>query len=281
VRDWALISHNAQVYNRPSAEVYQDAIALRELVKLELAKLVEKNIMSAEEAQYPDLGEIPDVEDSPPPDPDEEDAEEDEDDEEEDEEDKDTDEERPKRGRVGRKLGRPTLKGESSKVDDSKDDPESRKVRGRPPKVLTPMEARINTLLKGLRKFKHQTGELKILPFEKLPDKSQMPEYYQEIKDPIAMDLIKRKAKRKKYQSVDSALRDIDLMFDNAKAYNLDNSQVYKDAVDLQQEAHLLADQEKQKPDSDFVDEDGRLPLLEMVKSGRLATGSTYKTLTT
>lgn len=43
-----------------------------------------------------------------------------------------------------------------------------------------------------------------------------------------------RKQKRKKYQSVDHFMRDIDTMFNNAKSYNQDESQIYKDAVYLQ-----------------------------------------------
>ena len=43
-----------------------------------------------------------------------------------------------------------------------------------------------------------------------------------------------RKQKRKKYQSVDHFMRDIDVMFNNAKSYNQDESQIYKDAVYLQ-----------------------------------------------
>lgn len=240
-----------------------------------MQKLVDDGYLTAEGAQYPDLGPIPDVEDSPPPGPeDEEDAEaepEDEDDEdEEDEEDDDTDDDRPrKKGKKVRRLSTQTTKREAKTTGGDKEDPEAQKKRGRPPKVHTPMEARINNLLKGMRKFKNGS-ELKILPFEKLPDKSAMPEYYQEIKNPIAMDLIKRKAKRKKYQSVEAALKDIELMFENAKAYNTPESQLYKDAEDLQKEARLLAEQEKQKPDSDFVDEDGRLPLLEIIHNGEV-----------
>jgi chromatin structure-remodeling complex subunit RSC1/2 len=269
IRDFALISHNAQVYNRPSAAVYADALQLRELFKAELQRLVQKEIISAEEAELPDLGEIPEVEDSPPPDPDEEEVEEDEDEEEEDEEDDETDDDRPRRRKKNRRSSA-TTKREGKGDDGGKDDPESQKKRGRPPKVHTPMEARINLLLKGMRKFKHSSGELKILPFEKLPDKSQMPEYYQEIKTPIAMDLIKRKAKRKKYHSVDQVLKDLELMFENAKKYNLETSQVYIDAVDLQKQARILAEQEKKKPDSDFVDEDGKLPLPEILYNGEL-----------
>ncbi|KIN00995.1 hypothetical protein OIDMADRAFT_198053 [Oidiodendron maius Zn] len=250
VRDFALISHNAQVYNRPSAGVYQDAVVLRELFKAELKALVDQKIITEDEAELPDLGEIPEVEDSPPPPPEEEEAEEDEDEDEDDEDEDDSDDDRPRRGRKKRRSSTALAK---KPEDSGKDDLEAQKKRGRPPKVHTPMEARINTVLKGLRKFKNPGGDLKILPFEKLPDKTLMPEYYQEVKNPIAMDLIKRKAKRKKYHSVDQVLKDLDLMFENAKEYNLEESQVYKDA-----------------PDSDFVDEDGKLPLPEILYNGEV-----------
>jgi len=283
VRDFAMISHNAQVYNRPSAEAYRDALTLRELVKLELAKLVDKNIITAEDAEYPDLGEIPDVEDSPPPpQPGEEDQngaalaedeldEEDEDEDEEDEDADDSDEEAARRRRRrGPRTSAAITKREGGKVEDSKDDADAHKKRGRPPKVHTPMEARINTILKGLRKFKDDKGDLKVLHFEKPPDKTQFPEYYQEIKNPIALDMIKKKAKRKKYNSVDAVMRDLELMFENAKGYNLEDSEVYRCAVDLQKEARILAEQEKTKPDSAYVDEDGRLPLPEILHNGEI-----------
>lgn len=266
VRDFALISHNAQVYNRPSAPVYQDALVLRDLVKAELKSLVDQKLITEEDAELPDLGEIPEVEDSPLPPPEEEEVEEDDDEDEDDEDEDDSDDDRPRRGRKKRRSSATLAK----KAEDGKEDLEAQKKRGRPPKVHTPMEARINGILKGLRKFKNNGGDLKILPFEKLPDKSLMPEYYQEVKNPIAMDLIKRKAKRKKYHSIDQVLKDLDLMFENAKEYNLEESQVYKDAVDLQREAHVLADQEKKRPDSDFVDEDGKLPLPEILYNGEV-----------
>ncbi|KAL2072320.1 hypothetical protein VTL71DRAFT_11663 [Oculimacula yallundae] len=276
IRGFALICHNAQVYNRPSALVYSDAITIRDLFKAELQKLVDDKTITAEDAELPDLGEIPDVEDSPPPLPEDEDQEQDLDEDEEEDEDEevdddDSDDDQPRR--KGKKIRRSSTsaKRDGKGDDGGKEDPESQKKRGRPPKVHTPMEARINSVLKGLRKFRNTTsGDLKILPFERLPDKSQMPEYYQEIKNPIAMDLIKKKAKRKKYHSVEQTLKDLELMFENAKSYNLEDSEVYKDAVDLQQEARILAEQEKKKPDSDFVDDDGRLPVPEILYNNEI-----------
>jgi chromatin structure-remodeling complex subunit RSC1/2 len=82
--------------------------------------------------------------------------------------------------------------------------------------------------------------------------------------------MIKRKAKRKKYNSVDAVMKDLELMFNNAKEYNLEDSEVYTCAVDLQREARILAEQEKTKPDSAYVDEDGRLPLPEILHNGEI-----------
>ncbi|KAG4025084.1 hypothetical protein MFRU_067g00130 [Monilinia fructicola] len=268
VRDFALISHNAQVYNRPSAAAYHDAIALRELFKKEMQQLVDGKVITAEEAEMPDLGELPPVEDSPPPGPDDEEQEEDdeEDEEEDDEDDSDDDGVKRKYKRKNRRSSTNRREG----GDETKEIPEGQKKRGRPPKVHTPMEARINNILKGLRKFKNPRGELKIAPFERLPDKTNMPEYYQEVKNPMAMDLIKRQAKRKKYGNVGEVLKDLELMFENAKAFNEDDSEVYNDAVFLQNEARILAEQEKQRPDEDFASEDGRIPLSEILYKGEV-----------
>ncbi|KAI9804142.1 MAG: hypothetical protein M1825_001544 [Sarcosagium campestre] len=271
VRDFARIPHNAQLYNRPEAGAYQDAIVIRSVLETELKKLVDEKVISAEAAELPDLGEIP------PPSPrdaqdDGEEEDEDEDDEEDDEADDSDDEGFRRRKRRGPRASGAASKRESG--DGTKgNEAEARRKRGRPPRVDTPMEARIKAVMKGLRKIKDADGAQKISSFEKLPDKAQMPEYFSEIKSPMAIDLIKRKSKRKKYTSVDHFMKDVDLMFENAKLYNVEDSQIYKDAEELQAEAHTLAEQEKNRPDTDFVMEDGRLPL----PSGILHNGELWK----
>ncbi len=45
---------------------------------------------------------------------------------------------------------------------------------------------------------------------------------------------LQKKQKRRKYQSVDHFMKDIDTMFNNAKIYNEDESRIYKDANQLQ-----------------------------------------------
>ncbi|KAI9723736.1 MAG: hypothetical protein M1812_001036 [Candelaria pacifica] len=265
VRHFALIFHNAQVYNRPEARAYQDALTLKSLVQSELAKLVEKGIVSEEATTFPDLGEIPVASPRAVEEEEEEEDEEDEEDDDDEEADDSDDDGRRRKKRRGPRSTATTAKRErgGSKDDGGQkgNDAESRKKRGRPPRVDTPMELRIKAVLRGVRKFKNVVGQMKCIHFEKLPDKGAMPEYFEEIKVPMATEVIKKKLKRKKYQSVDQFMKDMDIMFENAKKYNTDESQIYKDAVDLQVEARVIAEQEKKKPDSEYVMEDGRLPL--------------------
>lgn len=235
VRDCALIPHNAQTYNRPEAGAYQDALVIRGVMERVFQQLAEDKTISKEDAILPDLGEIPPA--SPRPAEEEEEDEDEDDEDDEDEEGDDSEEEggKRKRRRGPRSLAAITKREGTSKEDAQKGgDADLRKRRGRPPRVDTPMEARIKAVLKGIRKYKNDMGQIMIHQFEKLPDKAGMPEYYQEIKEPIAIEIIKRKQKRKKYQSVDHFMRDIDTMFNNAKSYNQDESQIYKDAVLLQ-----------------------------------------------
>lgn len=62
-------------------------------------------------------------------------------------------------------------------------------------------------------------------------------------------------------------------MFENAKAYNEDESEIYKYAVELQRETQRIVSTETRKPDSEYIMEDGRLPLPE----GILHRGELYK----
>ena len=228
---------------------------------------MERRIINEEDTVFPDLGEIPYA--TPEPDPvsgDEEDGDEEGEEEDEDEDADDSEDEKVRRGRAGRRGPRVSLAGR--KRDRSKDDEgqkgtidDPRKKRGRPPRVDTPMEARIKAVLKGIRKLKDQNGTFKTLNFEKLPDKGANPHYFAEIKEPIAIDLIKRKSKRKKYQSLEHFMKDIELMFRNAMHYNEDDSDIYKDATELWQEALKIAEAEKKKPDAEYMMDDGRLPL--------------------
>ncbi|KAF4549716.1 Chromatin structure-remodeling complex subunit RSC1-like protein [Elsinoe fawcettii] len=275
VRDFALVPHNAFVYNLPDSGAYQDGVVVKQQLEEQLKKLVESKVFSEEDATLPYLGEIP-VADDPPAE--EEEEEEDDEEDEDDEADEELGDEVPKKRGRGRPRKSSVIKREREKEaagskDDKGDDPDTRKKRGRPPKVLTPTEGRIQTVLKGLRKPKNDQGVALISHFERLPDKAAMPEYFQEVRNPIAYDGLKRKYKRKKYSSLEQFLKDVDLMCDNAQQYNEDASQIYKDAGALKVEAHRLADEVKARPDTEYAGDEGRIPMPE----GILHNGELYK----
>lgn len=267
VRDFALIPHNAQVFNRADSGAYQDALLIRAQLEKELQKLVDEGVADAEAIKLPYLGEIPTYED-PPAEEGGVEEEEDESDEEgeEDEEDDDEDGDRRKKRR-GPRASTSIAKREAL------NDEEGKRARGRPPKLLTPMEARILAVLKGIRKPKNNRGQLMIKDFDRLPDKQAMPEYYIEVKNPMAYDLLKRKVKRKKYRSLEEFMADVNLMFNNAKEYNKDDSAIYKHADALQVEAGRLYDQQKSRSDSDFADDEGKIP----IPDGILHNGELYR----
>lgn len=163
-----------------------------------------------------------------------------------DEEDQDFDEGgRSKRGRKRKK--RKTL-GADSILNDTTDttlnsDGKPAKKRGRKSKAekmkdepADPAELKkITDLIEYICKIKdpHDNSEKpRILsrPFKKLPTKSELPDYYQVIQQPIDLNQIKKKNKQSQYRSTMELAEDIELLVNNAKNYNMDGSQIFEDA---------------------------------------------------
>ncbi|XP_018021058.1 protein polybromo-1 [Hyalella azteca] len=71
--------------------------------------------------------------------------------------------------------------------------------------------------------------------FMKLPSKILYPDYYELIKHPIDLERVLYKWKTGSYTSVDDCLADLTLLFNNACRYNEPESQIYRDALTLQQ----------------------------------------------
>jgi len=70
-------------------------------------------------------------------------------------------------------------------------------------------------------------------PFMKLPNKRFHQDYYEEIKRPIAMSVIKNHIKKGKYTHINDLVDDFKLMFDNAMQYNQEGSLIYNSAKKL------------------------------------------------
>ncbi|KAJ2453582.1 hypothetical protein EV183_002107 [Coemansia sp. RSA 2336] len=93
---------------------------------------------------------------------------------------------------------------------------------------------RIYKLIKEME----MNGEMVCIAFNKLPPKKEYPDYYVEIKKPIALDIIKGKITRGVYGSVAEFIADIDLMCDNAQQYNIPDSYIYEIAGEIRNKVH-------------------------------------------
>ncbi|TSV54868.1 Protein polybromo-1 [Bagarius yarrelli] len=122
-------------------------------------------------------------------------------------------------------------------------------------------------MYEAIRGGRNSQGQLIAEPFLQLPSRKDYPDYYQQISQPISLQQIRDKMKNNEYESVEQMDADLNLMFENAKRYNVANSHIYKRALKLQ---HIL--QLKRKELGRREDEDG-----DSMLSSTLSDGSTTK----
>ena len=87
--------------------------------------------------------------------------------------------------------------------------------------------------------------------FWQLPDRSELPAYYEVIRRPLPLDAVHRRLQRGRYDSVASFSRDVlGLVVGNAKLFNEEDTPVFQDAVRLEElyEERLAAAQSLPKP---------------------------------
>ncbi|KAK9481317.1 hypothetical protein V1514DRAFT_323523 [Lipomyces japonicus] len=162
-------------------------------------------------------------------------------------------------------------------VDEPGADKPRRRKRGRPPTIDKPHESRIKAILRAVRRARTYDRYL-YYPFERLPDGKQYPEYYREIAQPIALDIIKKKIKRRVYSSVEAYMEDMNLMFENAKRFNAEESQIYRDTVKLQEVTNNVASEELKRPDSAFQDQESNQARVSRIPLDGIAhNGEVYK----
>lgn len=120
-----------------------------------------------------------------------------------------------------------------------------------------PVDTKLKQLYEAIRDFRDPKANRQLaLIFMKLPSKNvrislsrnkssnllielshcqDYPDYYDIIKNPIDMEKIAHKLRTQVYETVDEIASDFMLMFENACKYNEPDSQLYKDALVLQQ----------------------------------------------
>uniref|UniRef100_A0AAR2LVD8 Protein polybromo-1 n=1 Tax=Pygocentrus nattereri TaxID=42514 RepID=A0AAR2LVD8_PYGNA len=110
-------------------------------------------------------------------------------------------------------------------------------------------------MYEAVRGGRNSQGQLIAEPFFQLPSRKDYPDYYQQINQPISLQQIRyNKMKNNEYESVEQMDSDLNLMFENAKRYNVPNSHIYKRALKLQ---HILQLEKNEKELLRREEEDG------------------------
>lgn len=83
-------------------------------------------------------------------------------------------------------------------------------------------------LFEAVRVVSNSNGTLLSEPFWRLPSRRFYPDYYREIKNPVSLTQIKKKLLDSAYGTVSEVAGDLNIMFENAKKYNVPTSKLYK-----------------------------------------------------
>ncbi|XP_074645019.1 protein polybromo-1-like isoform X2 [Tubulanus polymorphus] len=115
----------------------------------------------------------------------------------------------------------------------SRGDGSAKKVSRKPGQELETLRKRLWLLYKTVHDYEENNRAL-IGIFMELPSKKDYPDYYQVISEPMDMSMIERKIVEDKYHSEQELISDFEVMFNNARHYNEEDSQVYRDAETLE-----------------------------------------------
>ncbi|BFZ08168.1 hypothetical protein BsWGS_11204 [Bradybaena similaris] len=111
--------------------------------------------------------------------------------------------------------------------------PDSEKKKSHKKALDDNMRKRLRMLFSTVYDYNDVNGRLLRPIFMVLPSRKDYPDYYQVIMEPIDMTMIEAKLRADKYSSEQALLSDFELMFNNARHYNEEGSQVYQDADTL------------------------------------------------
>uniref|UniRef100_A0A8C1X8C5 Protein polybromo-1 n=1 Tax=Cyprinus carpio TaxID=7962 RepID=A0A8C1X8C5_CYPCA len=127
-------------------------------------------------------------------------------------------------------------------------------------------------MYEAVRGCRNNQGQLLAEPFFQLPSRKDYPNYFQQISHPVSLQTIRSKMKNNEYESVEQIDTELNLMFENAKRYNVPSSQIYKRVLKLQ---HIL--QMKRKELTRRDDEDGDSMLSSTLSDGGSTKRKSHK----
>ncbi|CDO74808.1 hypothetical protein BN946_scf185001.g56 [Trametes cinnabarina] len=127
--------------------------------------------------------------------------------------------------------------------DDERDAKRRKKAAELPAPIKDKMKKALNDIYKAVLNLEDEHGRKRSDLFRELPDRREYPDYYQLIKQPIALSTIRKRISSHYYKNVLDFREDMRLMFNNARTYNQEGSWVYVDAEEMEKVADALFNQ--------------------------------------
>ena len=153
----------------------------------------------------------------------------------------------PAGSKAKRKRGRPAAPSKSNQHPVTEDKNYE--------KLLKQMKFLVDCVLR----YKDTDGRVLSEPFQQLPTRRELPDYYEIIKKPIDLKKVQSKIKDHKYNSLDMLASDIDLMCKNTQEYNMEGSLIYEDSIVLHsvfKSARVRLEAENESEDESGNDDD-------------------------
>ena len=94
-----------------------------------------------------------------------------------------------------------------------------------------PIYDQIDYFMEEFVNFRDPAGKVLSYPFNNLPEKKELPDYYKTIKNPIDIEKINSKREKFVYKHFDDFIDDIILMLENCCQYNEPNSSLWFDSI--------------------------------------------------
>jgi len=123
-------------------------------------------------------------------------------------------------------------------VDDEDFDRDNKrrktKTKDLAPQVRERMKKAFNECYRAVMNCEDETGRKRCELFKELPDRREYPDYYQLIRQPIALSHLRKRMNSNGYKTVTEFRDDFRLMCNNARHYNQEGSWVYVDAEEME-----------------------------------------------
>ena len=104
------------------------------------------------------------------------------------------------------------------------------------------MKKAYNECYKAVLNCEDENGRRRSDLFKELPDKKMYPDYYEIIKQPIALSSIRKRITSIYYKTAPDFEADWRLIFNNARTYNQEGSWVYNDADEMEKVFNAMWD---------------------------------------